>query len=232
MSDEFSCVPPPEAILDQLGLILRETVFVEDRSFLIDHPGEADRLQKHPAVREAFAKDEYVPYWADLWPASRMLAKAILHEPWPPGTEALEIGCGLGLPGIVALSQGLSVTFSDYDPTALRFAADNARLNGCENFRTRQLDWRFPPADLRVPVLLGADLVYEMTIVPPLVAFIKQVLAPGGLGLLTDVDRIPSHLFKETLQKAGLSFTTKMMRAGEPGGRRLKGTLYRITQPQ
>ncbi len=232
MSDELFCVPSPEAILGQLGPIVRETVFIGDRTFLIDHPGESDRLQKHPAVREAFARDQYVPYWADLWPASRMLAKAILHEPWTPGLSALEIGCGLGLPGIVALSLGLSVTFSDYDPTALRFAADNARLNGGANFRTLQLDWRSPPADLRAPIILGADLVYEMTIVPPLVAFIKQVLAPDGLCLLTDVDRIPSHLFKETLQTMGLCFTTKMMRAGEPGGRRLKGTLYRISHPQ
>ena len=42
--------------------------------------------------------------------------------------RALEVGCGLGLPGIVALSMGLQVTFSDYDACALRFAADEARL--------------------------------------------------------------------------------------------------------
>jgi predicted nicotinamide N-methyase len=222
--------PAPEAILDRLGPIVRETVYVEDRAFLIDHP-ESDRLMNHPAVHEAFAKDEYMPYWADLWPASRMLAKAILHEPWTPGTEALEIGCGLGLPGIVALSLGVNVTFSDYDACALRFAADNARLNGCANFRTLQLDWRYPPDDLRVPVILAADLVYEMRILAPLVAFIKKVLLPGGLCLLTDVDRVPSTAFKELLQAERVQFTTKMMRAGEPGGRRMKGTLYRITLP-
>src|ERR1700704_5539688 len=132
--------PAPEAMLDKLGPILRETVIVENRTYLIDHPGEADRLISVPAVHEAFARDEYMPYWADLWPAARMLAKAILHEPWLPGIEALEVGCGLGLPGIVALSLGVKVTFSDYDACALRFAADNARLNGCNDFRTLQLD--------------------------------------------------------------------------------------------
>ena len=59
----------------------------------------------------------------------------------------MEIGCGLGLPGIAALSKGLRVTFSDYDPLALRFAADNARANGFTDFKVLQLDWRHPPAD-------------------------------------------------------------------------------------
>jgi predicted nicotinamide N-methyase len=223
--------PPPEAVLDTLGPILRETVLIEDRTFLIDHPGESDRLTKLPAVREAFERDAYVPYWADLWPASRMLARAILHEPWTPGTDALEVGCGLGLPGIAALSMGLNVTFSDYDASALQFAADNARLNGHTEFHTRQLDWRAPPVDVRIPVLLAADLVYEIRNVAPLVAFIKKVLLPGGLCLLTDADRMPSHLLRECLQAAELPFTTRMMRAGEPGGRRVKGTLYRIVAP-
>jgi len=223
--------PAPEAMLDKLGPILRETVFVEDRTYIIDHPAEADRLMNLQAVHDAFARDEYMPYWADLWPASRMLAKAILHEPWTSAAEALEIGCGLGLPGIVALSVGLKVIFSDYDACALRFAAANARRNGYDDFRAMQLDWRSPPEDLRVSVLLASDLVYELRNVAPLLAFIKRVLLPGGVCLLTDQDRIPAHALKEILQDEGLPFTTKMVRAGEPGGRRLKGTLYRITNP-
>jgi predicted nicotinamide N-methyase len=231
MNPESFPSPAPEAMLDKLGPILRESVIIEGQTFLIDHPAEADRLVNLPAVHEAFAKDEYMPYWADLWPASRMLAKAILREPWTPGTEVLEVGCGLGLPGIVGLLMGLKVTFSDYDACALRFAAENARLNGCADFRTLQLDWRWPPDDLRVPVILAADLVYEVRNVAPIVAFINRVLLPGGLCLMTDQDRVPSHSLKKIMQNEGLPFTTKMMRAGEPGGRRLKGTLYRITKP-
>jgi hypothetical protein len=48
--------------------------------------------------------------------------------------------------------------------------------------------------------------------------------------LLTDQDRVPSHVLRETLEAEGLPFTTQLMRAGEPGGRRLKGTLYHISQ--
>jgi 2-polyprenyl-3-methyl-5-hydroxy-6-metoxy-1,4-benzoquinol methylase len=157
-----------------------------------------------------------------------MLAKAVVREPWPGPLEALEIGCGLGLPGIAALARGLRVTFSDYDATALRFAADNARLNGYHEFETLQMDWRFPPERRKWPVILAADLIYEMRNVPPIVRLIKHLLAPDGVCLLTDQDRVPSHVLRDTLAAEGLPFTTQVMRAGEPGGRRLKGTLYRI----
>src|SRR3954463_636975 len=117
--------PMPETPWEALGPLVHEKVLIDGRTFLITRPGESDRLLDHPAIRSAFAADEYLPYWADLWPAARMLAKVILREPWAPGLSALEIGCGLGLPGIAALARGLSVTFSDYDATALEFAADN-----------------------------------------------------------------------------------------------------------
>jgi len=222
-----SPAPVPESIWNDLGPTIQETVIVEGRTFILGRPSESDRLLDHPAVVSAFQADEYMPYWADLWPAARMLAKVLLREPWPADVEALEIGCGLGLPGIVALAAGLRVTFSDYDACALRYAAANARLNGFHEFRTLQLDWRHPPA-VHYPMILAADLVYEVRNVAPLVAFIKEVLEPGGVCLLTDQDRIPSGLLRETLTNEGLPYTTAMVRAGEPGGRRLKGTLYRI----
>jgi predicted nicotinamide N-methyase len=221
-------VPMPETPQEALGPMTREHVIVEDRTFVIVRPGDSDRLLDHPAVRSAFAADEYLPYWADLWPAARMLAKALVREPWPPRLHALEVGCGLGLPGIAALSVGLRVTFSDCDATALRFASDNAQLNGFDDFDTLQMDWRHPPTDRAFPLILASDLIYEIRNVAPLVALIKQMLQPDGVCLLTDQDRVPSHVLRDTLTAEGLPFTTQIMRAGEPGGRRVKGTLYCI----
>jgi predicted nicotinamide N-methyase len=221
----------PETPAEAVAAVVREKVFVDERTFLLERPAESDQILDHPAVVAAFGSDTYMPYWTDLWPAARMLAKWIVRQSWPAGIHALEVGCGLGLPGIAALAMGVKVTFSDYDATALRFAARNARLNGFANFDTLQMDWRYPPQGLRVPVVLAADLIYEVGNVAPLVALVKKVLAPNGVALLTDQDRIPSHILRETLTAEGLPFTTRMLRAGEPGSRRLKGTLYRVTQP-
>jgi predicted nicotinamide N-methyase len=222
--------PMPQTPREALGEWVYENVIVEDRSYRIGRPRDSDRLLDHPFVRSAFAADEYMPYWVDLWPAARMLAKVLLREPPPAGTRTLEIGCGLGLPGIVALSLGLRVTFSDYDATALHFAAENARANGYENFDLLQMDWRYPPPDVRFPLILASDLIYELRNVAPLVTLVKCMLEPGGVALLTDQDRVPSHVLRQTLAAEGLSFTTQVVRAGEPGGRRLKGTLYRVTR--
>jgi predicted nicotinamide N-methyase len=219
----------PETPLDAIQDLIDEKVIIEGRTFLISHPKDSDKLLDHPMVRAAFAADEYMPYWTDLWPAARMLAKAIMRENWQPGLQALEIGCGLGLPGIAALTKGIRVTFSDYDATALKFATLNAEANGFDQIETMQLDWRYPPENIKFPLVLGADLIYEARNVNPVVHLIKKMLAPAGLALLADQDRIPTEPLHQAFADHGLHFTTKVMHAGEPGGRRLKGTLYRIS---
>jgi predicted nicotinamide N-methyase len=225
---------PPDAasILAHLDGVTREKVFVEDRTFLIDRPTRADKLLDHPGVHEASQKDDYMPYWAELWPAARMLAKVLLKEPLPENAVALELGCGLGLAGVVALSRGLEVVFTDYDATALKFAADNARCNGFTKFRTLQLDWREPPADVQTPIILASDLTYEARNIEPIVNCIRALLSPGGIALVTDQNRIAAETFRTHLTRVGLTYTTQPVKAGAPGAPREKGTLYRIAAPQ
>jgi hypothetical protein len=121
------------------------------------------------------------------------------------------------------------VTFSDVDETAVAFAANNAKLNGYpEGFRTRLVDFRCPPDDIQYPVVIGSDLMYEERMVGPLVRLLEAVLAPGGVCLIADPDRLPARPFKWMLQQAGYDVTLDFARAGEPGGERTKGTIYRI----
>jgi ETFB lysine methyltransferase len=231
--------PRPEFVETPLAAVPDrqvERVIVDRFEFQVERPADSYALLDDPIVREAHDRDEYMPYWADLWPASRMLAKAVAREDWSkyPMTgdklEALELGCGLGVPGLTALACGLRVNFTDYDLTALRFAASNARRNKLYDFKAVPLDWRHPPADLKVSVILGADLTYEVRNIDPLVKLIRQVLLPGGVCLLTDQDRTPAPVLREALGYAGLRYEQEMMRAGEPGGYRVRGTLYRIRQ--
>lgn len=223
--------PLPSTPLEAITGTVRERVTLDEHVVLLDRPADSDRLLDHPAVRSTMMSREYMPYWADLWPAARMLARWVLRRQWPAGLRALEIGCGLGLAGVAALMRGLHVTFSDHDDAALHFAARNARLNGQANFATLHMDWNAPPEGLSFPVVLASDLTYEPGNVLPVVRLVKRVLAPGGVCLLTDQDRLPAELLRRTVTEQGLPYTTQMLRAGEPGGRRLKGTLYRITHP-
>ena len=215
---------PEEAVARRV----REKVFVEGRTFLIERPDGTDQAFDHPAVRSAFASDDYTPYWADLWPAGRMLAKAILKFPWPrEPMRVLEIGCGLGLGGLAALACGHHVTFADCDETAVQFAVRNAMLYGYANFAARPMDVRSPPG-VTFPVIVGSDLMYEYPMVEPLAAFLKAVLSPNGVALITDPDRKSSRHFGDAARDVGLHVAPEFVRAGEPGGERTKGTLYRL----
>jgi predicted nicotinamide N-methyase len=219
--------PDVDRILPKLGDIVREKVNVGGETFLIARPDRPDKLLDQPAVVEASRQDDYMPYWAEIWPAARMLAKVLMTEPVAVSSSALELGCGLGLCGVVGLFRGLDLIFSDYDPTALKFASDNAHLNGFRKFRTLQLDWRSPPPDLKVSMILGADLIYEPRNVAPVIHCIETLLAPGGVALVTDQDRIPEAFLWE-LNNSKLRYSTQPVKAGKPGGERVKGTLYRI----
>jgi predicted nicotinamide N-methyase len=222
---------PPEAIAEYV----RETAYVGDYRFLLERPAGVDELWEHPAVRAAYAADEYIPYWSELWPAARMLAKAIAKEDWTAlettfgkPLKALELGCGLGLSGITALARGLHVTFSDIDETAAMLAGRNAQLNGFDSFRTMAIDIRSVPPGMAYPVILVADVLYEPRLIEPMVRFIKAVLKPEGLCLVADADRISARPFRWTAEQAGLIVDVQPVRAGEPGGERTKGKIYRI----
>jgi predicted nicotinamide N-methyase len=213
---------PPEAF----GRSVRDRVQVCGRTFVFDRP--------------AYAADEYIPYWADLWPAAVMLAEAVLAEPWEvwpdhsasgsSKLEALEFGCGLGVSGMAALSRGLAVTFSDVDEAAVQLAAANARLNGFTDFETAALDIRAAPPQ-QYPVLLAADVCYEVRLTEAVAKFVKAALAPGGLALLTDTDRYSARGLRDLLEEQGLHVIVSPARAGEPGSVS-KGFLYRITHRQ
>ncbi|MFO0892878.1 MAG: methyltransferase, partial [Isosphaeraceae bacterium] len=103
---------------------------------VLTRPADPDRMLDDPGVHEWNRDDDYMPYWAYLWPGALLLAEAVAREAWDrvmpggPPLVALEIGCGIGLAGLVALRRGLRVCFSDYDPAALEFVARNAAGNG------------------------------------------------------------------------------------------------------
>ncbi|HVL11256.1 MAG TPA: hypothetical protein VM529_24060, partial [Gemmata sp.] len=90
------------------------------------------------------------------------------------------------------------------------------------------LDFRCPPDDVKYPVVIGSDLMYEERLVNPLVGLLAAVLAPGGVCLIADPDRHAARVFKWKLQEAGYDVTADFARAGEPGGERTKGTIYRV----
>lgn len=213
---------------------VQEVVSIQDRSFIIERPHSIDDVLDHPDTMVAFEQDEYMPYWADLWPSAEMLAAAILEHSWsePHELTALEIGCGVGLPSLAALSVGMHVTMTDYDHTAVQFALRNAMANGFQNVAGHALDWRHLSDEPRVHVLLAADVLYERRNIEPIVNLIDQLLLPLGECWLTDPNRAHANEFQQQLIRRGLCFerTNVIRPAGNSNSPApvVHGSLYRI----
>ncbi|HEV2591640.1 MAG TPA: methyltransferase domain-containing protein [Gaiellaceae bacterium] len=124
---------------------------------------------------EAFADDEFLPYWAELWPAARALVEAL---PDVAGLRVVEIGCGLGVPALVAASRGAQVTAVDWAEDAVVLLEQNAARNGL-TLRAERRDWR-EPWDERFDLAVAADVLYERRNVEPVLDRLRE-LAPVAL---------------------------------------------------
>jgi predicted nicotinamide N-methyase len=150
-----------------------------------------------------FNHDERLPYWANLWPSARALARSLLDRP-PPGGPVLELGCGVALPSLALRARGAEVLATDYYEDALLFARANAERNGLPPLETALVDWRELPTEMgRFSLVLAADVLYERRNAEDLAAALPALVAPGGSVLLADPGRTYAGLFRELMKEIG-----------------------------
>lgn len=171
-------------------------------------PDRPDALLEDSEVLAANDRDDYMPYWAYLWPAAIHMSKAVLKADWPAGTRVLELGCGVGLVGVAARVKGCQVVMTDYDGKSVAVAQHNARLNGFEDVETRELDWRTPPNE-SYAVILGCDLLYEKRNLLPILDLLELMLEPGGTCWLADGGRSVAHQFWYLARERGYFVTMR-----------------------
>ena len=144
--------------------------------------------------------DERLPYWADLWHSSLALGRYLVTaNVVRPGMTTTEIGCGLGLPGIVAGLLGAEVTLTDYLPETLEFLSLNWNQNIAQPLRSQLLDWREPDPTLRAELLLASDVAYEKRSFEYLFQTLKILSQPGGRIIITEPNREIAKSFIEAL---------------------------------
>ena len=124
---------------------------------------------------DAFDDDEFLPDWAELWPAATALAEAL---PDVRGLRVVELGCGLGVTSLVAAARGAEVVATDWAAQAVELLRVNAERNGL-SLRAEVRDWR-QSWEERFDVVLAADVFYERRNVEPLLERIRE-LAPVAL---------------------------------------------------
>ena len=152
-----------------------------------------------------YARDERLPYWAELWPSALVLGERLGARALG-GLRTVELGCGIGLPSIVAALGGADALATDWYPEALAFTRANAAAAGAR-VETMAVDWREPPPALleREPadLVIGADVLYEQRNGAALAALLPRLVPPGGEALITDPRRPHASALIEPLRTAG-----------------------------
>jgi predicted nicotinamide N-methyase len=138
--------------------LVEEVVPIGGRDLRLLRPRDAEALLDE----EAFEREEFLPYWAELWPSSLALARAIAGRALR-GARTLELGCGLGLPSIAAALSGGRVLATDWSAEAVAMTAANAERNDAA-VETLVCSWTAPePLLARAPwdLVLASDVLYE-----------------------------------------------------------------------
>ena len=198
------------AALEQRFVTSTAEVDLGSRHFSILRPNNSDDLIRE----EDFVKDERLPYWADIWPASTILAAHLLeladNKRPRSGGKGLELGCGVGLVTLSAMIAGYEMLATDYYTDALEFTRANAWRELGRSPRTRMIDWRsFPKGTRGFDLSLASDVLYEREYALLLPKIFKRALAPGGMVILADPGRIGAAEFVDECKYTGLTIRSK-----------------------
>lgn len=138
------------------------------------------------------------PFWVKLWEAAIVLAQHLAGQKFAPGTRLLELGAGLGAPGLAAAAAGCSVTLTDYEEQILDFERVSAAASGLDGVTCSLLDWKNPPPMERFDVIVGAEILFREEFFAPLLQVMRGALKPGGVIYLAhDVRRQSLRPFLE-----------------------------------
>ena len=139
--------------------LVEETVALRDGVLDVLRPRDAEALLDE----HAFEQEEFLPYWAELWPSGAALARRVAGRALR-GARLLALGCGLGLPSLAAARAGGRVLATDWSPQAVELLERNAERNAI-GLETLRAAWDADAALLRDrgpwDLVLAADVLYE-----------------------------------------------------------------------
>jgi predicted nicotinamide N-methyase len=203
-------IPQDQLPKELLDVVVRPVKLPGGEVFIVK-PADWEALRDE----EGMAPGRPLPYWGRLWPSGEALALALARRPPGPGMRVIELGCGLGLPSIVAARGGAAVTAADGHEDAVAFAAHSLALNELEA-TVVQADFA-DDADALVErgpfdLVLAADVLYTVGNADAMLTLLPRLIEPNGEVWLADPDRAGGRRF---LAAARSLFHLKTDDAGE-----------------
>jgi predicted nicotinamide N-methyase len=177
-----------------------ERILLSGHELLIMRPDDPESL----IDESRFDQDEFLPYWADLWPSGVTLARHVAELDLD-GKRVLELGCGIALPSFASALMSADVVATDWAPEAVDLVAVNAAANGLR-VTTAVLDWSagHPPGG-HFDLVMAADVLYEQRNAQPLLRVLEDTVSPGGEVLIADPGRRHAGAFFDEARAAGWS---------------------------
>jgi len=214
------------ADLERRFVTVNDDVRVGGRDINILRPRSAEDL-----ISESdFDRDERLPYWAELWPSSTILANFVVADK-RPRCRVIELGAGVGLVSIAAAIAGHEVTASDYYEDALAFARANAFRNLGHEIDTALIDWRDVSPDVaRFDLVLASDVLYESRYAPLVAGVVDRLLSTRGVAYVADPGRVAANAFADACTALGLTVRTSATRPYQAGDVRQTITVYEVAR--
>ena len=191
--------------------LVRESVDVGEQRFEVYKIHNVDDIldefiEKSSGIEHG--GEESIPYWTEIWPSAIGLAQYLLKCPeFPQGMQGLEIGCGLGLAGMVAAHRGIEMVLTDYFVEPLELL----KLHWWEQFgqlpHTQPMDWRNPNYQLAADLVIAADIAYEPNDFSRLLKTLPLLVKPGGQLILSEPQRSFAKPFIYSLSQLGKDLT-------------------------
>lgn len=206
MSDTQRMPGVPEALQDPVLKrypLRRQRIPIGARMLSVVLPDDRAWLREG-SWAPAVVRGHEPPYWIRVWPAAVAMARQLARAGDLCGVRVLDLGCGVGIPGIQAAALGAAVCFADREPDALQFARWNAQSQpGCGIPPTVQhVDWAQGAVDDTFDLVLLSDVTYHQNHHAPVRRQLAKAVAVGGAVLHGDPMRELSSAFLENLAAA------------------------------
>ncbi|MBX9583312.1 MAG: methyltransferase domain-containing protein [Gemmataceae bacterium] len=171
------------------------------------------------------------PYGVVLWPAALALAHEVATRAGEfAGRSVLELGAGVGLPGLVAAGVGARVVQTDRSELALALCRLNGERNGAAGLECRLADWEAWSEAGRYDWVLGSDVLYGATLHADLRRIFEGNLSAGGRVLVSDPFRSVSLHLLEELEASGWRVVMSRWSIGDGPSARPVG-VFELTPP-
>jgi predicted nicotinamide N-methyase len=152
--------------------LIEDELVLAGRTLTLLRPPSAEEL----IDEQAFAVEEFLPYWAELWPSGVSLAEHVATRDLR-GLRVLELGAGLGLPSLAAALGGADVLATDWAEDAVALLQANAARNDIR-LRAEVARWDEPERfGSGWDLVLAADVLYEQRNADQLLALLPRLAA-------------------------------------------------------